>query len=106
MLEVRQAEYVGNYAVHLVFSNGRAGTADLEQLVFSDRRPVFARLRERASFSSFKVARSTVVWNDELDIAPEYLFYLAFKDDAALQEQFRQWGYASLETETQVSSCA
>ncbi|WP_417909749.1 DUF2442 domain-containing protein [Candidatus Electronema sp. PJ] len=106
MLEVRQAEYVGNYAVHLVFNNGRAGTADLEQLVFSDRRPVFARLRERASFSSFKVARSTVVWNDELDIAPEYLFYLAFKDDAALQEQFRQWGYASLETEPQASSCA
>ncbi len=54
MLEVKAAEYAGNYAVHLVFSNGRAGTADLEQLIFNDRRPVFARLRERASFSSFK----------------------------------------------------
>jgi hypothetical protein len=93
MLEVTQAAYAGNYAVHLVFSNGRAGIADLEQLVFSDRRPVFSQLRERTSFSRFKVAHSALAWNDELDIAPEYLYYLAFKDDPALQEQFRQWGY-------------
>jgi hypothetical protein len=93
MLEVKQAEYVGNYAVHVVFSNGRAGTADLEPLVFNDRRTVFARLREQAAFSRFKVAHSALVWNDELDIAPEYLYYLAFKDDPALQEQFKQWGY-------------
>jgi hypothetical protein len=95
MLEVQQAAYAGNYAVYLVFSNGRAGTADLEQLVCNDRRPVFARLREQAAFSSFKVAHSALVWNDELDIAPEYLFYLAFKDEQDLQEQFRQWGYIS-----------
>lgn len=95
MLEVKQAEYVGNYAVRLVFSNGRAGIADLEQLVCNDRRPVFAQLREPSRFSRFKVAHSALVWNDELDIAPEYLYYLAFKDDPALQEQFRQWGYAS-----------
>ena len=93
MLEVKEAEYAGDYAVRLVFSNGREGTADLEQLVFNDRRPVFAQLRERKSFSSFTVARSALVWNDELDIAPEYLFYLAFKDEQGLQEQFRQWGY-------------
>lgn len=95
MLEVKQAAYAGNYAVHLVFSNGRSGTADLKQLVFNDRRPVFARLREPSNFSSFKVAHSALVWNDELDIAPEYLFYLAFKDDPVLQEQFRQWGYTN-----------
>jgi hypothetical protein len=93
MLEVKQAEYAGSYAVRLVFSNGRAGTADLEQLVCNDRRPVFARLREQAAFRRFKVAHSALVWDDELDIAPEYLFYLAFKDDQSLQEQFRQWGY-------------
>jgi hypothetical protein len=81
MLEVRQAAYAGNYAVHLVFSNGR--------------RPVFAQLRERSSFSSFKVAHSALVWNDGLGIAPEYLYYLAFKDEQDLQEQFRQWGYIS-----------
>lgn len=95
MLEVTQAEYIGNYAVRLVFSNGRTGTADLAQLVCNDRRPIFAQLRERTSFSRFKVAHSALVWNDELDIAPEYLYYLAFKDDPALQEQFRQWGYAN-----------
>ncbi|WP_417912996.1 DUF2442 domain-containing protein [Candidatus Electronema sp. TJ] len=93
MLEVQQAAYAGNYAVHLVFSDGKAGTADLAPLVCNDRRPVFARLREQAAFRSFKVAHSALVWDDTLDIAPEYLYYLAFKDDPALQEQFRQWGY-------------
>ncbi len=93
MLEVKQAEYAGNYSVNLLFSNGRRGIADLEQVIFSDKRKIFAKLREKNSFMNFKIAHRTVVWNDELDIASEYLFYLAFKDDQNLQELFRQWGY-------------
>lgn len=95
MLEVERAEYSGNYTIHLVFNNGRTGTADLEQTVFNDNRPIFSRLKEKAIFRNFQVKNSTVVWFDELDLASEYLFYLAFQDDPDLQEQFKEWGYVT-----------
>lgn len=101
MLEVKQAEYAGNYAVNLLFSNGRRGTADLEQVIFSDKRKIFVKLREKGNFINFKIAHSAVVWNDELDIASEYLFYLTFKDDQDLQDIFRQWGYVNEPTPVQ-----
>ncbi|MDD2760678.1 MAG: hypothetical protein PHH11_10345 [Methylomonas sp.] len=28
------------------------------------------------------------------DLAQEYIYYQAFKEDAAMQAQFQQWGYA------------
>jgi len=95
MLGVNQAKYMGGYTLQLAFNNGRTGTANLEPTIFNDRRPIFAKLKDAANFQAFKVEHNTVVWSDELDLAAEYLFYLAFQDDPALQEQFERWGYLS-----------
>ena len=97
MLEVNKAEYAGGYNINLVFNNGRTVTANLEESIFNDNRPVFSALKETSSFRSFEVKHSTVVWHCGLDLAAEYLFYLAFRNDAELQEQFRQWGYVAEE---------
>lgn len=93
MLQVSQAEYSGDYTLRLVFNNGKAGTADLEQTIFSDDRSIFSKLKEKSQFRNFQVRNNTVVWFGELDLASEYLFYLAFKDDPELQAQFKTWGY-------------
>ena len=93
MLEVERAEYSGDYTIHLVFNNGKTGTANLEQTIFSEDRPIFSKLKEKSHFRNFRLKNNTMVWCDELDLAPEYLFYLAFKDDPDLQEQFKRWGY-------------
>ena len=93
MLEVERAEYSGGYIIHLVFNNGKTGTADLQETIFNDNRPVFSRLKEKSHFRNFQVKNNTVVWFDEFDLASEYLFYLAFKDDPDLQKQFKAWGY-------------
>lgn len=93
MLEVSKAEYMGQYNINLLFNNGRTGIVDLEQTIWDDDRPIFSSLKEESNFRNFKVEHSTVIWSDELDLAAEYLFYLAFKDDPDLQEQFKTWGY-------------
>ena len=93
MLEINKAEYINDYTINLTFNNGRTGIVDLEQIIFDDNRHVFSPLREKSQFKNFKVEHSTLIWSDELDIAPEYLFYLAFKSDPTLQDQFKQWGY-------------
>lgn len=93
MIEVTKAEYMGDYIINLSFNNGRVGAVDLEQTLFNDKRPVFATLKNKLIFTNFKVEHSTVVWGDEFDLAAEYLFFLAFKDDPKLQGQFKKWGY-------------
>lgn len=95
MLAVNEAKYAGGYNIHLIFNNGREGTANLEKTIFDDKRPIFSKLKEESVFKKFKVEHSTVIWSDELDLAAEYLFYLAFKDDRNFQEQFKLWGYVS-----------
>jgi len=93
MLCVNEAKYAGGYNIHLLFNNGKEGTANLEKTIFNDKRPIFSKLKNESNFTNFKVAHSTVICSDELDLAPEYLFYLTFKENSEYQEQFRKWGY-------------
>lgn len=93
MLSIKEAEYAGEYNIHLIFNNGKEGTVSLKKTIFEDKRPIFSKLKDKTNFKNFKVKHSTVIWSDELDLAPEYLFYLAFREDRSFQNQFRQWGY-------------
>jgi hypothetical protein len=93
MISVSAAKYVGKYNLQLTFNNGRVGMVNLEDTVLKDKRKIFLELQDISIFKNFKIEHSTVVWSNELDLAPEYLFYLAFKEDDSLQEQFREWGY-------------
>ncbi len=93
MLCINEAKYAGGYNIHLIFNNGMEGTANLERTIFDDKRRVFSKLKEKSHFKNFKVDHCTVIWFDELDLTPEYLFYLVFKKDRDFQEQFKQWGF-------------
>ena len=61
MLEVERAEYSGDYSIHLVFNNGKTGTADLQQTIFNDNRPVFSKLKEKSHFRNFQVKDNTQI---------------------------------------------
>ncbi|AOS84455.1 hypothetical protein BIU88_10115 [Chlorobaculum limnaeum] len=95
MVEVNKAKYLGDYVINLSFNNGRSGNVNLEESLFNDKRAAFAVLRDKSEFSKFKVEHSTLVWGDEFELAAEYLFFLAFKDDPELQDQFKAWGYVA-----------
>jgi hypothetical protein len=58
---------------------------------------VFEPLKEIAQFSRLKVDEEleTITWENGADLAPEYIYFQAFKTDATLAPQFREWGYLS-----------
>ena len=95
MLLDEGAEYVDGYKLRITFSDKRTAIVDLEQVVHDDRRSVFAALRDVRTFRDFRIGLNTVCWPNGLDLAPEYLYYLAFHDDPDLQAQFAEWGYSS-----------
>ena len=91
-LHVTNARYLEDYKVEVSFNNGRKGVADLIDAI---KGPVFELLKNTSEFSSFTVDKEleTIVWSNGADLAPEYIYYQAFKNEPELQSQFKQWGY-------------
>jgi hypothetical protein len=93
-LHITDAKHLEGYKVEVAFNNGKRGIADLSEALHGS---VFEPLKNQAMFSSFIVDKEleTLVWPNGADLAPEYIFFLSFKNDSALQEQSRLWSYIS-----------
>jgi hypothetical protein len=92
LIHVVNAKYVDGYRIEVTFNNGRKGVADFADVL---RGPAFEKLKDEAEFRRFEVDKEleTIVWANGADLAPEYVYFQAFKDDISLQEQFENWGY-------------
>jgi hypothetical protein len=92
MLSVTDATYKENYKLQVRFNDDRVGMVDLKDFVLNGKIKPFKKLKNEDRFKRF-VVDYTIRWDDELDIAPEYLYYEAFKDDNRLKDKFKEWGY-------------
>ena len=99
MLAIRQmilyiidAKCLEGYKVNIVFNNGRNGIADLRDELCG---VIFNPLLDQSYFRLLKIDKelNTISWPNGADFAPEFLYYLAFKDEDDLQELFQKWGY-------------
>ena len=91
-LHVTEAKHIEEYKIEVSFNDGRSGVADLSTVL---RGPVFEPLKSPPEFAKLRVDKEleTVVWPNGADLAPEYIYYQAFKHEPELQEQFKKWGY-------------
>jgi len=84
-LKVKKAQYLGDYRIKVLFSDGREGEVDLSSALEG---PVFEPLRDQERFRAFRVDEElgTIVWETGADLAPEYLYSLAFG-----KKESREW---------------
>lgn len=92
MLSVLNANYENEYKIVLEFSDHKKGEVDLKDFITNGKIKPFKELEKIENFKNFQVDY-TLKWNDDLDIAPEYLYFKAFENDSNLQKQFHKWGY-------------
>ena len=78
-ISVTKAEYVKEYSILLNFDNGEKGIVDLKSTIFDDKRKIFEPLRNVDFFKNFSLDSWTINWENELDLAPEFLYDLAMK---------------------------
>ena len=92
-LHLEAARPLGGYRIEVRFNDGRQGIADLAEVL---KGPVFEPLQDPDAFKDFRIDEElrTIVWSNGADLAPEYLYYQAFRDDPKLRSTFRKWGYA------------
>jgi hypothetical protein len=79
MIWITQVDYLGDYKLKLAFSDGLIGTVDLEATIKNDPRDLFQELTNLEQFKRHRLDMDTVVWENGLDLAPEYLHSLAVK---------------------------
>jgi hypothetical protein len=97
MLHISDAEYLAEYRVRVAFNDGREGVADLRPMVFDNPDTVFTPLEDLAVFRQFAIEHGALCWPGEVDVAPEYMYFLAFRDDESLRGLFEEWGYIEAE---------
>ncbi len=78
-ISITKAEYISDYSIKLNFDNGEQGTVDLKATIFNDKRKIIETLRNVDFFKDFSLDSWTLVWKNELDLAPEYLYNLLNK---------------------------
>jgi len=72
--DVTAATHKGGYLIELVFDDGSRGVVDFSK--YLTRGGVFERFKDPAYFQRFRVDEDagTLIWDDEVDIAPETLY--------------------------------
>ena len=92
MLSISNANYQNEYKILLHFNDDKQGIVDLKDFVLSGKIRPFKQLQDLEKFKNFKVDY-TLKWENDLDLAPEYLYFKAFENDKNLQDKFHKWGY-------------
>ena len=95
MLEIQSAKYIKNYSLNITFNNGNQGIVDLKSTIFNDHRAIFSELKDPSNFINFTLKHNTICWFNQLDLSPEFLFYLVFKEEKTFEKTFKDWGFIS-----------
>lgn len=92
VLEIIEAEYLHDYVIKVKFNNDEEFELDLSSMLEGDNIGVFEPLKQIDFFKAFHVDY-TLCWGNEIDVAPEYIYFLAHKNDSKYQQLFKEWGY-------------
>lgn len=68
---VKDVKAQSDYTLILTFSGGEKRIYNARPLL---EKPIYAELKNIAFFLSAKVDGDTVIWNEDVDIAPEHLY--------------------------------
>ena len=92
ILHVVEAKHLGGYKVEVGFNDGKKGVADLTEAL---KGGIFEKLRDESEFARVVVdpELDTLVWANGADLAPEYIYFQAFKGEVELRSKFIEWGY-------------
>ena len=72
LCSVTDASFLGGYKLHLRFNDSSEADFDFSELL---QKPFFKPLQDQAKFKQFGLESGTLVWNNNVDISPEYIYF-------------------------------
>jgi len=85
---ISKVDYLGDYRLRLVFTNGETGEIDMRHKV-TGRSGVFAPFNDVAFFAQVRVDGETVVWPNGVDLDPIVLYLETMHPNQA--KTFSDW---------------
>ena len=83
--DITDAKYSIDYKLNLHFADGSSGTVDFSKYI--EEGTIFAKLKDIDAFKSFGIKFGTIVWGEDLDIAPETLYVEATGKDVIYRDK-------------------
>ena len=88
-LEITKAEYLEGYRLLVWFNDNAIKVIDLTGYL---HKPHLAPLKEAGRIRRFQLDLGTIIWEGEIDIAPEYLYNIAVDTLRAGNRSQWEWG--------------
>ena len=63
-IAVTHAEYLGNYEIHLTFSDEMEQTVDFSAFLNRSHNPMTRKYLDKKLFRNFQIEHGDIVWND------------------------------------------
>lgn len=94
MLHIKNAKYKHGktIAIEFVEYNGKY-EIDMQEYINLKPFKLVKELNDEAKFADFIIDHGVICWSNGFDIAPEYLFFLANKNNPEYTNLFLEWGY-------------
>ena len=64
VISIQKAEYVGNYKIKLLFSDGIEKTINFKQFLKNAKNPMTSKYLDENLFKSFSIEYGDIIWND------------------------------------------
>jgi hypothetical protein len=74
LCDIVNAEYIKDYKLKVLFEDNKQGIVDFS--IYLNKGGVFEKFKDIDFFKNFSVNNElgTIVWNNEIDIAPETIY--------------------------------
>lgn len=79
--DIIDVEYLGGHKLHLLFNDGKEGDIDLAPAI--NHIPPYQELRDPNRFIQFGLIGGTLVWSNDLDMAPDWLYEEMLKQNGS-----------------------
>ncbi|MDX2249656.1 MAG: DUF2442 domain-containing protein [Bacteroidia bacterium] len=63
-LYIKEARYIGDFAIRLTFSDGHRNLVDFKPFLESTRHPAIQKYFEESLFKNFQIQQGNLDWND------------------------------------------
>lgn len=83
---VKKAKYVDEYKIALTFEDKSKKIVDFKKVLHGFKGEVFRPLKDVEYFKKFKISLNTVVWPNEADICPDYLYDIGETEETNSKE--------------------
>lgn len=73
MLWIENAEYLEDFKIKVTFNDKTEGVLNMKPILENDSREIFQELLNIDKFKRFQADMDTIVWENGLDLAPEFI---------------------------------